>query len=672
LRTLLKSNSLIKEFTWWIPTRMVFFAVALNNFSVLWQKYYEPFVSHFLREPDFDPWTNWIAVGGSAEAFPYGWAVLGIVAASMFLGGALFGSSWVGFLLLLLTLDLILLVSLQPLFKRKRAKPLIRFFSTSAPLTIVSLWLMGVIDHVPLILLILGFFAILRERYVFSGLLLGVAISAKLIVVIAVVPVFLYLLKKHTFPSHQIFVTSASIICSVGLLSSPLLYSPGFRSSLAASESATGPLGWGIVSDSGTLLLLPLLVLGSWYVFYRLKRLNDDLLLLGMSTPMFLVANMPGAPVGWSIWSLPLLVLLAAQLPLRHQIIIFTSTNFGLVAPILQSVMSSDQSLSKFFNGTETTMKFALALAGVYILWRELVAKSDFVRLHSRPALVLIAGDSGVGKDTLAEGIERAIGPEACVRISGDDYHKWDRGSGVWTYLTHLNPKANDLDRFFGDTLRLASGLEVENGHYDHRIGRRLTSTTAKSREFVIASGLHALTVDDVASQATLRVFLEMSDNLREDLKIARDSKERGHSVESIKKSMAKRIEDGTKFIEPQKRNADLIVRSAYANGSIVDSRQEIELTFISKKKIFDERLVTELTQTCSLEADTLVSGDKRAIKVMGAALPVTLSLALHRLQPRVAKMLGENIAWSPGAAGIVQFVTMVYLSDALERERLI
>ena len=45
----------------------------------------------------------------------------------------------------------------------------------------------------------------------------------------------------------------------------------------------------------------------------------------------------------------------------------------------------------------------------------------------SRPVLLRLAGDSASGKTTLVEGIEWILGPGRVVRVSLDDYHRFDR-----------------------------------------------------------------------------------------------------------------------------------------------------------------------------------------------------------------------------------------------------
>jgi hypothetical protein len=57
---------------------------------------------------------------------------------------------------------------------------------------------------------------------------------------------------------------------------------------------------------------------------------------------------------------------------------------------------------------------------------------------------------------------------------------------------------------------------------------------------------------------ADLTVFLSMDESLRRRLKIDRDVRERGQSIESVISSMERRYVDVGRFVEPQKNDADM------------------------------------------------------------------------------------------------------------------
>jgi hypothetical protein len=196
-----------------------------------------------------------------------------------------------------------------------------------------------------------------------------------------------------------------------------------------------------------------------------------------------------------------------------------------------------------------------------------------------------------------------------------------------------------------------------------------------KSKEFVIASGLHALLVQDINKLASLTVYLEMDEELRKHLKISRDTVSRGHSPEQVIQSLSDREPDSKTHIIPQRHTADLIVRSELlgVQQAYLDSKVETIITIESEPKLFDHRLLNELSVTCGLEVSmTSTPNNHRKIRIQGYTSQQDLTSAFLRLEPRVASILGGVKEWDHGDTGIIQMIVMVYLANSLRRERLV
>ena len=667
------SRPLIWSVLLWLGSRGVLVGIFGLIPPYLFEKLYGPFIVSFISSPGVDPWTDWLSSSGTTEAFPYGWPMLLILTVGHTIG-ALFGSTWIGFLVILLICDFsafLLLVTSQ--VKEQERFSFVGAAYLISPLPTLSMLIEGSTDFVPMLLVITAFFALVAKRPAWAGVMLGLAVGSKLILAISLVGALLFLLRSRSSKKDAlVFVISLATTTAISI--APLFYSLGFRESISASDDATGPLSWGIPSASGTLLLLPLVVLAVWYAVYQLRRMNSSLLALSLATPMLVTASLPGAPIGWSLWALPLVIYLAAPLAWRFRALAVLALNSTSIS-YLVFLFSSNYGypISELQNGLILTSNLAISVITAVLFWREHYTRSDFVRLHSRPALVLIAGDSGVGKDTLAYGLTKILGRESSVHVSGDDYHRWDRGNGSWEHLTHLNPNANELTKFFNDILTLTDGGDIRSGSYDHRVGRRLSSDTARAREFVIASGLHSLLISDMNRQANLTVYLEMSEDLRANLKVKRDTRMRGHKTEAVLKSIEERKVDFLKYIEPQRSLADLVVKSSSIEENSPTVSNDIEVSFESEAKVFDSELMSELSITCGLEVRSEnLDTKRRKISVRGTTSSAELYEAFVRLEPRTSDILGEHVTWSEGPAGVVQMVVMVYLGNALRRERLV
>jgi hypothetical protein len=57
------------------------------------------------------------------------------------------------------------------------------------------------------------------------------------------------------------------------------------------------------------------------------------------------------------------------------------------------------------------------------------------------------------------------------------------------------------------------------------------------------------------------KIYLDISDEIKFAWKIQRDMAERGHSLDSIKKSIEARKPDFDAYIDPQKKHADMIIQ---------------------------------------------------------------------------------------------------------------
>ena len=63
-------------------------------------------------------------------------------------------------------------------------------------------------------------------------------------------------------------------------------------------------------------------------------------------------------------------------------------------------------------------------------------------------------------------------------------------------------------------------------------------------------------------NQCDIKIFLELEENLRRDLKISRDTKERGYKDDEVIQVIERRKSDETKYIETQKQYADVIIKT--------------------------------------------------------------------------------------------------------------
>ena len=181
--------------------------------------------------------------------------------------------------------------------------------------------------------------------------------------------------------------------------------------------------------------------------------------------------------------------------------------------------------------------------------------------MNKRPRIISIAGPSGVGKTTLARVIASALPWGKSRIISGDAFHKWERGHAQWKTYTHLNPLANDLAGA-RDTLRaLRDGRAVFLREYNHHCGVFEEPQLIRPTEVIIYEGLHAFYDKEVSELADVKIYVDTHPSFTREWKLARDVSSRGYTEEEVERELERRREDQRLYVEPMKEAANMTAR---------------------------------------------------------------------------------------------------------------
>jgi phosphoribulokinase len=198
-------------------------------------------------------------------------------------------------------------------------------------------------------------------------------------------------------------------------------------------------------------------------------------------------------------------------------------------------------------------------------------ARSQAPAPPRRPVMLAICGDSASGKTTLTRGLVQAIGPERCVSICVDDYHRYDREERRGLPFTPLHPDANFIDIMEQHLQMLATGQPILKPVYDHATGRLARPTYVEPREFIIVEGLFPLYSKLSRACFDVSVYLDPPEDIRWAWKVARDVRERGYQPEEVLADRGRREPESEAYIRPQRRHADIVVRFTPAGGPAAD-----------------------------------------------------------------------------------------------------
>ncbi|MGB3480888.1 MAG: phosphoribulokinase [Mycobacterium sp.] len=184
-----------------------------------------------------------------------------------------------------------------------------------------------------------------------------------------------------------------------------------------------------------------------------------------------------------------------------------------------------------------------------------------------RPVILAIAGDSASGKTTVASGLVEVLGPQRCVSISTDDYHRFDREERAAKPFTVLHPDCNYLEILGQHLQLLATGQPILKPVYDHASGRLTRPELVEPRDFVIVEGLLPLHNKLARACFDITVFLDPAEHVRESWKIQRDTTTRNYSYEQVRAELSSRAAESAAYIRPQQSHADVVVRFAPIEG---------------------------------------------------------------------------------------------------------
>src|SRR6266568_7395209 len=184
-----------------------------------------------------------------------------------------------------------------------------------------------------------------------------------------------------------------------------------------------------------------------------------------------------------------------------------------------------------------------------------------------RPLIVVVCGDSGLGKMTLTDGMVRVFGQERVVHICLDDYHTLDRATRLRNGITALHPAANNITLMTEHIRLLVHGESIVKPVYDHKTGTFAEPVEFQPADIIIVHGLHPLYTEELRNLAHVHIYLDPETALLQQWKIMRDSTSRGYTVEQVRQQMVIRRRDSRLYIQPQKQFADIIIR--FLRGSL-------------------------------------------------------------------------------------------------------
>ncbi|MBR0749950.1 hypothetical protein JQ582_39175 [Bradyrhizobium japonicum] len=617
-------------------------------------------------------------------AFPFGIPYRFVFGLAVQVGHLFFGvpGAHLAFGLTILCCDLLLLLVIKRICLRYSNQDPIPFYWLSPVILYVGYW-HGSPHVLSALLLAAAMACILEGRYQLTGALFGLSVAATPATGLAAPFLGFYFLARSRLrevagPSLLTAIIVAGTLIAAGIVI------PGLRSGYVEFAELLASLNLAILLSGGLhIFVLPMAYLVLVYIGWRVRNYNFELLwnFIGVLFTGFSLF-MPTAP-GLAVWALPFLAIHAANTELTGRVIFWVYSLSFVGLHLLTSIGPT------LFHGIDLTQPFAPSLpqgqalasalftisigSGALFLAQMLrrgVFRSWFYLSSQRPLGIGIGGDSGAGKDDLVNSVIGIFGSNAVAHISGDNYHRWDRQRSMWRALTHLNPKANDLEAFSRDMAELMERRWVRARHYDHSTGRMSKPARIHPREIVVASGLHALWMPRLTSLYDVKIFLQMDEDLRRYFKLRRDVRDRGHAPERVLQSLDHRRPDSIRFIQPQGVFADLIFRLEPRKPDELqdvfgEKTPGLQLVVRVPREDDYSKLVRLLLAICDVQAVERTSAAGVEILIIGEPTRDEVRAVANRLISD-DEILAVEPAWERGVRGLMQ----LFVLDRIERAR--
>ena len=211
----------------------------------------------------------------------------------------------------------------------------------------------------------------------------------------------------------------------------------------------------------------------------------------------------------------------------------------------------------------DTNFQFLTPVSGSICVAEPLVKKISSASA-SEIIVIGIAGGSGSGKTTLAKAIYESIGEQNISFISHDSYYR-DLSHMTEEERAQQNfdhPDSLDTELLVQHIQALKAGRVVSVPSYDYTTHSRVVGTTPLApRPVVLVEGILIFSDRDLYNLMDIKIYVDTDDDIRLIRRIQRDTLERGRSLVGIVNQYMGTVRPmHVQFVEPSKRNADIIV----------------------------------------------------------------------------------------------------------------
>lgn len=632
---------------------------------------FQPFVNSFINNSLMNPWQFYLEHNLNLDSFPYHSLMLLILSPFAALSN-LFNIEAL-FKLPLLFADLTILYILLKSFPYKKKSVYLFYFLN--PIIIYATYIHSQLDIIPTALLFYSIYLLILNKHFRSSIMFGFALATKMHIIIALPLIFFYLYKiKNIKVAFNCIAISLSIFLLFDL---PFLFSDGFIQMVLLNPKQS--LLFDSFYNIGSVnILLPIAAILSIYLhFFNQKKVNHDLLyfyfgILFISTIFFIYSGS-----AWYVWMVPFVSMYFIENNNNKSRLLYLS--FSVIYLVFFISFYKSDYIDILFLGNEINLKIynerladivftslEVSLVSIIYTFYKYGIKSNSIYGKHLNLVIGIGGDSGVGKTTLLNSIQKLLG-DKLLQIEGDGEHKWERGDENWNKFTHLDPKANHIHKQSEAIYSLKNNEIIFRSEYEHSNGKFSIPKKVKPKEFIVIAGLHPFYLPKLRKNIDLKIYIDTDESLRRHWKIIRDTKKRDYSTQKIVEQIETRMDDAVKYIYPQKDYADMIIK--YYPVNKITLGEEDALINLGLRITFDANIQIEdiLNQLNCLYTWDYNNDLKSQYIEIETKPQVNFEEIAKASIENISEIISAEIKWESGYKGLIQLISLKMISEKLK-----
>ena len=582
-----------------------------------------------------------------------------------------------------LVFDLLGLYFLVKMFPDRRKYIGVLYFAS--PIILYATYMHGQLDIIPTVFLLGSLYFLINKRnnMIFS-IMLALALSSKLHILAIIPLLYLYIYKKDEF-------VEATKSVGISFLLTILIILPffdtenNFMKMVIMNKEQKGVTSIFLQYQNNRIYFSILAIMCIYLKAFSLKKINKNLLysFCGVLFSIFLILVLPMP--GWYVWIVPFITIFFVNVSMDKYvniyIYLFLNILYGIYFIFAHKTTYTDLyflnynlnflkvSNTMFINIVFTILTAVLTYIS-YMMYQLGIAESLFYRRKNKSFSIGISGDSGAGKSTLIEMIKNIFGEKNILFLEGDGDHKWERGNEMWKQITALNPKANYIHKQAENLNKLRRSQNVFRVEYDHDTGKFTESSKVKSKPYIVLCGLHALYLPKMRKNLDLRIYMDVDEKLRRYWKIQRDVCQRGYKKEKVLDAIEQRMPDAVKYIYPQKKYADILIRYFDQNlkdYTIENYNVKLDLEITLNADVDLEGLILELQKNGIYpRQDYKEDLTKQTVIFYGEELnqkSINFREISEKIIPNLDEILNKDLNYENNLNGIIELIILVLIS---------